>query len=691
MSEKYEHVFSPIKIANLEIKNRVVMAPMEGTAMIDWLTGCKSKADKVHDFYIERAKDGVGLVIPGMMPVRNMAGNKWLYDHPKVFDSVKPLIEELHSYDTKVFMQIGTFSGRNFALPTMAKKMLDNKVLKTLMKPIMNVDLNNASADAGLPNVFIPEYKTRALTTEEVEQFVTAYAKTALLCKQAGADGVEIHAVHEGYLMDQFTLPYCNHRSDRYGGSFENRYRFAVEVVQAIKKLCGADYPVAMRYSVMSKTIDFNVGAVPGEEYKEAGRTMEESERAIKLLENAGVDMFDCDNGTYDAWYWPHPPVYMPLNCNLQDVEHIKNFTTKPVYCAGRMQMDVAEREIAAGGIDGVAIGRQFLCDEQYLTKLRSGDEADIRPCISCHNACFPIATFKDAGVEMDYKSYGDPRICALNSRTFQEKKFTPTPAKHPKHIAVVGGGIGGMEFAIEASKRGHTVDLYEKSGELGGVFVAAAAMSFKEKDKELLAWYKRQLEKSSVRVHMNHTVNSLTELGADEIVVATGATGSRKLKVPGSERCITAVEFLRGEKTVGETVAIVGGGLTGCEIAYELVLQGKKPMVIEMQNDLIRVVGVSAANSSMLKDLLRYHKVPVYLETSTSAITENGITIRAKDGTEQTLPADSVIASIGYTSGCPFEITDKKHTHVLGDAAKIGNLKSAIWAADDLVVKLSQ
>ena len=166
----------------------------------------------------------------------------------------------------------------------------------------------------------MPQYKCHGLTVEEIHEYVEAYAKTAKLCKDNGVDGVEVHAVHEGYLVDQFTMPYSNHCTDEYGGSFENRYRFAVEVVRAIKAACGEDYPVSLRYSVLSKTKGLNSGAVPGEDYVEVGRDTTESERAIRYLQEAGYDSFNCDNGTYDAWFWAHPPVYMPLNCNMEDV-----------------------------------------------------------------------------------------------------------------------------------------------------------------------------------------------------------------------------------------------------------------------------------------------------------------------------------------------------------------------------------
>ena len=690
-SDAYKAVFSPVQVGSLTLKNRVLLAPMEGTGMIDWMLGCKSEVEKVHDFYVERAKDGVGLVIPGMLPVRSVVGNKWLYKHPKVFGEVTPLIEELHSYGTRVFFQLGTFAGRNFTLPTVAAKLLDGKILKTLAKPLMNLDDNMVSPDDGLPNVFMPEYKTRALTTAEVEEYVQAYAQAAKLCKDAGVDGVEVHAVHEGYLMDQFTLPYCNHRTDKYGGSFENRYRFACEVIRAIKDLCGEDYPVSLRYSVTSKTIDFNVGAVPGEKYDEVGRAMEESERAIKLLEDAGVDLFDCDNGTYDAWFWAHPPVYMPLNCNLDDVAHIKAFTSKPVFCAGRMQLDAAEEAIDAGHIDGVAIGRQFLADERFLTKAREGRLEDVRPCISCHSGCLPVATWKGVGVEMNPDKQAAGRMCALNSLTFCEKRFAPVPAATPRRIAVVGGGIGGMEFALEAAKRGHTVDLYERGDVLGGVFVAAAALSFKEKDRELLDWYRRQIAESAVSVHMGHEVTSLDELDADEIVVATGSRGPRRLDAPGAERCVDATSFLLDEAEVGESVVIVGGGLTGCEVAYELALQGKRVAIVEVAEDLVKAPGVCYANSSMLRELMRYHKVPVYLESTVTEVRDQSVVVHTKIGDDVVVPADTVITSIGYLSGSGFETEGREHVHVIGDAAKVGNLKSVIWAADDLAVDLSQ
>ena len=379
MEERYQALFTPMHIGKEEIRNRFILCPMEGTSIVEWLYECQFN-EKAHDFYIERAKDGVGLFIPGMTPLRSMMGNKWLWKNPKVFKPVKPLMDEIHSYGAKVFFQLGSGWGRSFTIAREMTKLLDNKLVCTLMKPYMNMETLMVAPDEGAPNVWIPKYKSRAITKKEIQSFVEAYAKTALLCKEAGVDGVEVHAVHEGYLMDQFTMPYTNHRTDEYGGSFENRYRFAAEVVKAIKDLCGQDYPVSLRYSVTSKTKGYNDGAVPGETFTEAGRCMEESERAIRYLEEAGYDAFNCDNGTYDAWYWAHPPVYMPLNCNLEDVMHIKQFTSKPVFCAGRMQIDQAA---------GCKLHRVYIADTQ-LRPL----QVDQQLCVDAAESCCAVISF---------------------------------------------------------------------------------------------------------------------------------------------------------------------------------------------------------------------------------------------------------------------------------------------------------
>ena len=685
MKQTYEALFTPWKIGNVEIKNRIVLCPMGGTSLFGWME--PNHFDKeAAGFFLERARNNVGLIIPGIAPIRDTIGGRWLYQNKKMFRELKPYMEQIHATGAKLFVQLTAGMGRSWGITDEVLPLHKNPVLRVLAKPILDTNYQLASPSP-LPARWAEGVTCPEMTVPQIEQIVAAFAKTALLCKEAGVDGVEVHAVHEGYLLDQFAMKYTNHRSDRYGGSFENRYRFAVEIVKAIKAACGADYPVSIRYSVLSKVKDFCYGALPGETYTEIGRDMEESEKAARYLQDAGYDMLNADNGTYDSWYWAHPPMYMPLNCNLEDVAHIKRFVDIPVVCAGRMEPDAAAAAIAEGRIDAMGVARQFLADGAWVTKMLQDRMEDIRPCICCHNGCFNMAHYKG---HANAQSFGDTRgmaRCAINPPTMQSRKYRLTPVTTPKEIAVIGGGIGGMESALVCAQRGHNVTLYEKSDRLGGVFQAAAAPSFKEKDRALLAWYAREVTKyPNLTVKLGTEVKSLDALHADEIVVATGAAPV-SLPVPGAEKGIQAVDYLLGKRPVGEKVVIVGGGLTGCEIAYDLYLQGKQPTIVEMKDDLIAVSGVCLANSSYLRDFFKTNRVPVYLETSLGEIRDGAVTVTRKDGARQELPADSVILSVGYR---PAPLAAKgRHVHIVGDARKVGNLRTVIWRAWDVCMKL--
>ena len=478
MDPKYEPLFTPWKVGNVTIKNRVVMLPMEGTNMIQW-EAKRGFVKGIGEFYRERKDQNIGLFIPGLIPLISVIGEKWLYQHPKVFEPVKPIIREIHESGAKIFFQLSAGSGRSMVLPPVLKPFVRKGVLKKASSKVLMTKWWYSAPDPDEPNVWAPDVRMDVFTSEMISRFVYAFGQSAKLCKEAGADGVEIHAVHEGYLLDQFAMRYTNHRDDSYGGSLENRLRFACEIVREIKKVCGEDYPVSLRYSVCSMTRGFNQGAVPGEEFREVGRSLEESQEAIRILEKAGYDLFNCDNGTYDAWYWAHPPVYAPLNMNLSYVEHIKKYTSKPVVCAGRLQPEAAAESIAAGRIDAMGVGRQLLCDPEYITKIREGRTEEIRPCIACHGACLPFNGLNGEGTDLD-PFHLEMGRCVLNPWTNNETRYSRAIAKKPKRIAVIGGGIGGMETAIEASRRGHQVELFEKTDRLGGVFNAAAAMSFK-------------------------------------------------------------------------------------------------------------------------------------------------------------------------------------------------------------------
>ena len=686
MNKKYEPLFTPWKIGNVEIKYCIVQCSMGGTSLFGWLEPCHFDKEAANHL-LERSKHHVGLVLPGMQCVRDTMGKRWLYQNDRMFKELAEWMPEFHKYGGKLFIQLAAGFGRSMAVNGMMVNLLKNPTLGKLAKPFLDVEYCCASASE-TPNRWVEGVNSRPMTVEEIHEMVEAFGKTAKKLRDAGVDGVEIHAVHEGYLLDQFTIANWNYRKDEYGGSFENRFRFPVEIVQCIHKYAGDDFPVSLRYSVVSKTKGWYKGAMPGEEFVEFGRDMAESEKAIKYLEEAGYAMFNCDNGTYDAWYWAHPPQYMPDNCNIEDVEHIKKFTNAPVVCAGRMEPAFAAQEIAAGRLDAVAIARQNLVDPEWIDKILEGREEDIKPCIRCHNGCFNFAKYKGTANIQSMEDSLHLARCALTPPTMQHNRYKIVPTKNPKKVAIVGGGIGGMECALVLKQRGHVPTIFEKTDVLGGMFLTASAMSFKENDKELLRWYIREIERQGIDVRFNTEVNDLGTLrGYDEIIVATGSVPRIMPAVKGFEKTITLTQLLREKKEVGDKVMFFGGGQSACEAAYEMILQGKHPMIVEYARDLVPAQNVCLANASFLRDMMEYKNVPVYLESTITEIGDGYVIVRHKDGSVEKIECDDVVNGIGFV---PTPIGEKKrNVHRVGDCVAIGNLRTAIWRAWDVCMKI--
>ena len=686
MNPKYQALFTPWKIGNVEIKNRIVQCSMGGTSLFGWLEPCHFDKEAANHL-LERSKHNVGLVLPGMQCVRDTMGKRWLYQNDKMFRELAEWMPEFHKYGGKLFVQLAAGFGRSMAINDMMVNLLKNPTLGKLAKPFLDVEYCCASASE-TPNRWAEGINSRPMTVEEIHEMVEAFGKTAKKLRDAGVDGVEIHAVHEGYLLDQFTIANWNYRKDEYGGSFENRFHFPVEIVQCIHRYAGEDFPVSLRYSVVSKTKGWCKGAMPGEEYVEFGRDMEESEKAVKYLEEAGYAMFNCDNGTYDAWYWAHPPQYMPDNCNITEVEHIKNYTNAPVVCAGRMEPAFAAQEIEAGRIDAVAIARQNLVDPEWVDKILEGREENIKPCIRCHNGCFNFAKYKGTANIQSMEDSLHLARCALTPPTMQHERYKIVPTKNPKKVAIVGGGIGGMECALVLKRRGHVPTIFEKTGELGGMFLTASAMSFKENDRELVQWYLREIGRQGIDVRFHAEVNDLGTLrGYDEIIVATGSVPRNMPDVKGFDRTVTLTELLREKKEVGDKVMFFGGGQSACEAAYEMILQRKHPMIVEYAKDLVPAQNVCLANASFLRDMMEYKNVPVYLESTITEIGDGYVIVRYKDGTTENVACDNVVNGIGFV---PTPVGEKaRNVHRVGDCVAIGNLRTAIWRAWDVCMKI--
>ena len=686
MKEQYKPLFTPWKIGSCEIKNRFVHTSMGGTSLFGWMEPHHFDKEAAN-YFLERAKNEVGLILPGIAPIRNVICGTWIYQNKGMFKKIKTYMDEIHKTGSKLFVQLTAGFGRSFAVTPLMEKIYTNKFLRVVAKPFLDVERLCMSASPN-PNRWSDKVPSREMTIKEIEKMVEGFAKTALLCKEAGVDGVEIHAVHEGYLLDQFTMKYTNQRTDSYGGSLEGRYKFPMDIVKAIKAKCGKDYPVSLRFSVVSKTKGFRQGALPGEKYNEVGRDLAEAEIAAKMLQDAGYDMLNCDNGTYDAWYWAHPPGYMPKSCNLPEVEHIKKFVTIPVVCAGKMEASTAAESIAKGKLDGMGVARQFLVDPEWITKLKEDRENEIKPCIQCHNGCFNMAHYEGTANDQELSDTAGMARCALNAQTMQTRKHYILPANKTKKVAVIGAGIGGMESALVLAKRGHQVTIFEKSDKLGGVFIAASTPSFKDSDRALLKWYEQELKHyDKIKIEFNKEIKTLEELKEfEDVIVATGAAANKPKSLPGVDKTIQAVDFLLGNKEVNGDVVIIGGGLTGCEIAYDLSLKGKKVSIVEMKQDLMAVQGLCLANSSYLREYFALNNVPVYLNTTVKEITDEGVVIVTKTGEEKVLPSKTVILSVGYH---PTPVFEGKNVHIVGDASKVGNLKTVIWQAWDVCMKI--
>lgn len=677
MANQYPALFSPIKIGSMEVKNRIAMMPMGVfSPRLMGPNGAYTKDGA--DYYIERAKGGVGLIITGLLPVgwlpKGLGPGDQGEGFNKYVEQQKYLAGGVHKYGGKVVVQITALSGRSSA---------------------------SASDPAAceIQNVWDPTKKNPEMTKKEIHDYIEMFANASLACKLAGIDGVEVHAVHEGYLLDQFTIANTNSRTDEYGGSLENRLRFPSEIVQAIKAKCGSDFPVLLRYSVRSYMKGFNRGALPGEEFVEFGRSLEESIVAAQKLVEAGYDALNCDNGSYDSWYWPHPPTYMPKACNLEDVKALKKYVSVPVVCAGKFDNpELANNVIAKGEIDMMGMGRPLLADPELVNKFAKGDLDNIRPCIGCHQGCLSrIFQMKDIS-------------CAVNPACGRELNYGVAKADKQKKVLIIGGGLAGMEAARVCALRGHTVDLFEKTDKMGGAFIAASAEEYKADDRRLLKWYIKQIKDLNVNIFTNKEVSKefVNENKYDEVFVATGAV-ERKLNTPGfdNKKVTYAIDTLLHADIKGQNVLVVGGGLTGIEIACELGKKGKNVTVVEACDTILNSFGICAANYNMLMEMLDYYHVNVMKSTTVTKY-ENGvaelltmvknfpnIANRAKlmftaglggIPKKSELKADHIVVSVGYTSDKKLydELKGEK-VHLVGDADKPENVMKAIWDAYEI------
>jgi len=661
VDSKHSKSFEPIKIGKLEIKNRIAMSPM---AVIGLTTLGGAFSQRAVQYYIERARRGTGLIITGIVKVENEI-EKWpipsipdLSSNPAHFiQTASELTEGVHAYGARIFIQLTAGFGR-VGLP-----------MDLLSKPV---------APSAIPNYWDPTVTCREMATEEVERLVKAFGEAAKVAVLAGFDGIEIHAVHEGYLIDQFTIAMFNRRTDKYGGNLRGRLTLPIVIVNEIKSETGAGFPVQLRYSIKSFIKDWRQGGLPAEEFKEAGRDIEEGLEAAKILEAAGYDAFNADAGSYDALYWAHPPLYQEHGCYLPLTEMLKKVVTVPVIVAGRMEIpDLAAAAIAEGKADMVSLGRGLLADPYWPTKVLEGKIDRIRPCLACHDGCDERITL------------GRPLSCAVNPACGRERDYAVQPACELKSVMIIGGGVAGMEAARVAAIRGHSVSLYEKNYRLGGHLIESSVPAFKEDVVRLLKWYETELAELGVQIHLDKEATSELALKEKTNVVIV-ATGSRNIipDIPGIDKgkVTTATNILLGKAEIEEPVVVIGGGLTGCETALWLAQQGKKVTIVETLDELMSAgIPVHHANRMMLLDLLKFHKVSVLKNTSLFEVTDDGVELVNKSFHKSALHADTIIIAVGLESDQKLfrSLADKiPHVYLIGDAKQPRNIMYAIWDA---------
>lgn len=639
-------LFEEVNIGLLRLKNRVVMAPMN-TGGLNNSDG--SLSQRAIDYYTERAKGGVGLIITGAARVtRKFERDKetiplWMpfADHMIHVHWINDLAERCHDYGTKLAIQLTPGGGR-------------------ISGPYLQE--HGLSIGPSENKCFYPPYKnTRELTVEEIQTFIKEFEKSASIIKQAGADAIELHG-HEGYLLDQFSCSLWNHRKDEYGGSLENRLRFAKELIGAIKKGAGDGFPVIFRYGLTH--------------YLEGGRTEQEGMDMARLLESYGADALDIDAGSYEKWYLPHPPSTIKAGDFIHLAEKAKSVVSIPVISSGKISYpDIAEEAVVKGKIDLIALGRPLIADPEWVNKAELGQQDTILPCIGCHEGCLKRLSL--------YKSIS----CAVNPEAGNESYLKIGQSENPKKILIIGGGVTGMVSSIVLTQRGHQVVLIEKHNELGGNFRLSLLPEFKNDYRKYIEYLKKQLEINSVEVRLGHKFESENDIRQfqPEIIINASGAEFKKHNISGLDpRCLTDIfDCFSGKEFHGHHV-IIGGGLVGAEAALNIAMNGGKSTVIEIKSKIAS--NAYRPNRDHLLALLEEHEVSLKTNSEVINVSDNIITYRNNvSNSSESIVFESIVYCAGMEPRkIEIDPTLNKNLKLitLGDANRPGMVIDAVWDA---------
>ena len=599
MPEKYPHLFSPLTIHTITLKNRVVMPPM----CTDYATIGGAVTDRLIEYYATRARGGVGLidvefayVHPAGKVFDHMLG---IYDD-KLIPGLKRLTDSVHQGGAKIIIQIAHGGRRGHS------------------------DITGSTPVAPSPIPRLNGETPKELSLAEIEDLIQAFIFAARRAREAGFDGVMIHMAH-AYLLQQFLSPFSNARTDRYGGNLEGRARFPLEVVKGVRRELGDDYPLTCRLC--------------GDEFIKGGLDLRQSIQLAKMLESNGVNAIEVSAGAHETGQVITAPAYYPMGFLAPLSEAIKKEVSIPVGVVGRIHTpELAESLLQQKKADLIAVGRGLIADPDWPKKAREGRTETIRPCISCNQGC------------SDRMYFQQDISCTVNPAVGREGTFPMEPARKKKKVLILGGGPAGLEAALVAAKRGHAVQLYEKEKMLGGQLNIASVPPAKEKIQEFTEFLIREVKELPIKVvHGKLDAKTLKKISPDVVVVAVGGQ-PKGMEGPGFDdrKVISAWDVLSGGKKAGRRAVIIGGGQVGLETAHFLLQEGKEITVLEMLKRAGQDMS-PRARKMVLEELIQ-GGVEILTEAKALSVDKGDLVFDRAGLLERIKGVDSIIIAVGTT-----------------------------------------
>jgi 2,4-dienoyl-CoA reductase-like NADH-dependent reductase (Old Yellow Enzyme family)/thioredoxin reductase len=628
-----KHLFTPFQIKNLTLKNRIVLPPL-ASFLIEKGGGI---TDRAVEHYRRRAAGGPAMVIMeacAVSPEGVVSENQARIDSDRLLKGLSRIAEAIRAEGAVPAIQIH-HAGRQTSA----------KVIERL-----------PMAPSPLPCPAI-RGDVAPLTVEQIQELVDKFAAAAVRSREAGFELLEIHGAH-GYLINQFLSRYSNIREDAYGGDVAGRTRFALDIIAEIRNRLGSSFPISFKISA--------------QEFVPDGLTVEESIDILKLLVTAGIDAVQVSAGNDSTPEWICQPMFMQKACLVESAAAIKKALKIPVMAVGRINDPwTADNIIAKGMADLVCIGRGLMADPEMPIKAQEGRFDEIRTCIAC-NTCMQ-SIYRKGRLE-----------CLVNPALGREQEMQILPTTQPKKVMVVGGGPGGLNAAWVAAKRGHEVHLYEKQTFLGGQLVPGSKTAYKREMQSLINFQKRQVELNGVICHMGQDVTAETVQKENPDVVIL-ATGSRPVLPPveGIDEAlvVTFDVVLNGNVQENKPTVIIGGGSTGCEVAYHLSEMGSPVTIVEL---MPKIGGdIEAVTKKLLLRKLKENDVRILTEHRLLRVGKNNLVVAGPDGIETIIEAQRVVIAIGIRQDDTIHQQIKAlgyETHVIGDCLEPRTAKSAIY-----------